>query len=302
MSRLDIRHVSVKRGDRHLVNDISLRISGGTLFGLIGPNGAGKSSLLRAVAQLLPHTGQCHLGAQLLEQASAHWRAKRLGYLAQSGELAWPMAVRDFVGLGRMPHKRSGWWLTRRPGMRDVKACPVPEHDDEAVNLALAQTGLSSLAQRPLNQLSGGEQARVRLARALAVSADVLLADEPCASLDPFHQLSVMELLLSQSRQGKVVVVVLHDLTLASRFCDQLLLLHEGAAVATGEPRQVLTPDNLQRVYQLQAIHGEFRDQPYIVPWQSSHADSTGGHPVNQSINEPINKSGVCLQEEIPVQ
>jgi len=293
LSGLNVQHVSVQRGDRRLVDNISLRISGGTLFGLIGPNGAGKSSLLRAVAQLLPHAGQCRLGPQLLEQASPNWRAQRLGFLAQSGELAWPMVVRDFVRLGRMPHRRRGWHLTRRSA-NDADVSSMQSHsDEEAVDMALTQTGLSGLAQRPLNQLSGGEQARVRLARALAVNADVLLADEPCASLDPFHQLSVMELLRSQSRQGRVVVVVLHDLTLASRFCDQLLLLHEGAAVATGEPRQVLTPDNLQRVYQLQAIHGEFRDQPYIVPWQSSRSVAPG---------HSINKTGISLKEENPVQ
>ncbi len=293
MTCLDLQDVSVQRGERCLVDKVSLQIPAGSLFGLIGPNGAGKSSLLRAVAQLLPHTGHCHLGAQRLEQTSASWRARRLGYLAQAGELAWPMAVRDFVFLGRLPHRGSGLPLSWRRSTDHDSGPASTQTNEEAVNLALKQTGLSELAHRPLNQLSGGELARVRLARALAVNADVLLADEPCASLDPFHQLSVMELLHAQSRQDRVVVVVLHDLTLASRFCDQLLLLHEGAVVAAGEPRRVLTPDNLQRVYQLQAIHGEFRDQPYIVPWQSSSSAT----PVNST-----NKSGFRLQDEIPVQ
>ncbi|MGQ7848247.1 ABC transporter ATP-binding protein [Granulosicoccus sp. 3-233] len=292
MIDLDLQNMTVQRNGRCLVNDVSLLIPGGSLCGLTGPNGAGKSSLLRAVAQLLPHTGHCRLGAQWLEQSSADWRARSLAYLAQTGELAWPMAVRDFVSLGRLPHRRRGV-LLRRQAVDDKSGSSQVRTDTEAVALALDQTGLTELATRPLNQLSGGELARVRLARALAVDADVLLADEPCASLDPHHQLKVMELLHAQSRRGRVVLVVLHDLTLASRFCDQLLLLHEGVEVASGEPRRVLTPDNLQSVYQLQAIHGEFRNQSYIVPWQSSHA-APHAHSMNQS--------GCGLQEEVSVR
>lgn len=295
MKPLELRDVTVRRGERVLVGDINLQIAAGSLFGLIGPNGAGKSSLLRAIAQLLPHAGQCSLGAQSLEQSSAAWRARRLAYLAQSGELAWPMSVRDFIALGRLPHQGTGLPLSLswRRSRSAESVTTGARSDHPAVMQALERTGLVDLAQRRLDQLSGGEMARARLARALAVEADVLLADEPCASLDPFHQLSVMELLRSHSRQGRVVVVVLHDLTLASRFCDQLLMLHQGAVVSCGEPRQVLTPDNLQKVYQLQAIHGVFRDQTYIVPWQSStpagHADS-------------MNKADIALQDEMTVR
>ena len=293
MNRLELHDVSVRRGDKVLVGDITLQINAGTLFGLIGPNGAGKSSLLRAVAQLLPHDGQSRLGEQLLEQSTPEWRARRLAYLAQAGELAWPMSVRDFVSLGRLPHRADGFSALLRRSRSARSSASGHSDDQRAVRDALNQTGLDDLVERRLDQLSGGELARTRLARALAVEADVLLADEPCASLDPFHQLSVMELLRQQSRQGRVVVVVLHDLTLASRFCDQLLMLHEGAVVSCGEPRQVLTPDNLQKVYQLQALHGEFRNQPYIVPWQSSTL---------AEFAEPMNKADSALQDEMTVR
>lgn len=266
MKRVEVHSLSVRHEGRTRVDDISLDIAGGSLFGLIGPNGAGKSSLLKAMAQLIPHSGDVVLDYHKLEQVSALWRARRLAYLAQSGEVAWPMSVRDFVMLGRLPYQRNSLSWSRR--LRGATA--TPNEDDEIVRQALVQTGLWNMTSRHLDQLSGGELARVRLARALAVDAGVLLADEPCASLDPFHQLKVMELLQMQSRQGRVVIVVLHDLTLASRFCDQLLLLNEGQVVAIGKPRTVLTPDNLQQVYRVQAIHGEYRDQPYIVPWQSS--------------------------------
>ncbi|ASJ71826.1 ABC transporter ATP-binding protein [Granulosicoccus antarcticus] len=266
MKRLEVHSLSVRHEGRTRVDDISLDIAGGTLFGLIGPNGAGKSSLLKAIAQLIPHSGDVVLDSYKLEKVSALWRARRLAYLAQSGEVAWPMNVQDFVMLGRLPHRRDSLSWSRRARQQTAQ----PNNDDEIVRQALEQTGLWNMSTRYLDQLSGGELARVRLARALAVDAGVLLADEPCASLDPFHQLKVMELLQMQSRQGRVVIVVLHDLTLASRFCDQLLLLHEGQVVANGTPRTVLTPDNLQQVYRVQAIHGEYRDQPYIVPWQSS--------------------------------
>jgi len=136
---------------------------------------------------------------------------------------------------------------------------------------------LDTLATRPVPHLSGGEKARARLARALAVEAPVLLADEPVASLDPFHQLRVMELLRQRCDAGHAIVLVLHDLTLASRFCDRILLLHHGKTVACGSAREVLTPAKLQAVYGVQVIRGEHHSQPFIVPWrcQQAAAEST---------------------------
>ena len=170
--------------------------------------------------------------------------------------MAWPLQVRDFVALGRLPHQ--GRW----------RLASASKTDQNAVDAALSAMHLTDMAERHLHALSGGERARARLARAMAVQAPLLLADEPVAALDPYHQLSVMELLRAQCNAGHAVVVVLHDLTLASRFCDRVLLLQGGRAVACGAPRHVLTPAHLQRVYQVQAMHGEHESQGYVLPWR----------------------------------
>lgn len=250
MSFLRVQSLSVHNQATTLVNEISLTLERGELFGLIGPNGAGKSTLLRAIAQLLAHTGEVYLEGQSLCRLTPNTRAKRLAYLAQSDSVTWPLKVKDFVALGRLPY-----------GYRD-------ELGQAAIDQALAQMHLQTLAQRRIDNLSGGERARARLARALAVQAPLLLADEPVASLDPYHQLRVMELLRAQCTTERAVVVVLHDLTLASRFCDRILLMHQGCAVACDTPRQVLTAANLQQVYQVQAMQGEYESQPYVLPWR----------------------------------
>lgn len=253
MTRLTMDGVRVRHGKVTLVDDLSASVGAGELFGLIGPNGAGKSSLLRAIAQLLPYSGTISLDGVALETLSPRQRATRLAYLAQGDHAVWPLTVRDFVALGRFPH-RTRWQST--------------SSDDGAVADAITHMRLDALEHRRLDQLSGGERARARLARALAVDAPVLLADEPVASLDPFHQLSVMELLRAQCERGRTVIVVLHDLTLASRFCDRVLLLDHGRAVACGTTRKVLTAANLQRVYQVQAMLGEHEEQRYVLPWR----------------------------------
>lgn len=254
MTVVNAQHLVAQRNGRRVLDNISLQIARGELFGLIGPNGAGKSSLLQALAQLLPSTGTLQLNGTDLRSRTSEQRAKQLAYLGQGDQAAWPLPVEDFVGLGRIPHQPG-----LLPRWRDA--------DIKAVSAALQLTRLEALRARPLDQLSGGERARARLARALAVQAPLLLADEPVASLDPFHQLSVMTLLRRQCELGHTVVVVLHDLTLASRFCDRLLLLHEGRAIACGTPRTVLTPKHLQQVYQVQAMVGEHQQQPFVVPW-----------------------------------
>lgn len=258
MDCLSIEALSVDMAGRSCVQDVTFALQAGELFALIGPNGAGKSTLLKALAQLIPYKGTVSLQDELLSVLSPAERALRLAFLAQGDQVVWPLRVRDFVELGRLPHQ-TGWGARPR------------DQDKAAVDDALEAMQLLDFQHRHLNELSGGERARVRLARALAVQAPVLLADEPVAALDPYHQLRVMELLRMQCDAGRSVIVVLHDLTLASRFCDRVLLLHAGQAVACGAPRHVLTPGNLQRVYQVQAMHGEHERQGYVVPW-SCHA------------------------------
>lgn len=254
MNSLSVEALSVEVAGRACVKDVSFALQPGELFALIGPNGAGKSTVLKALAQLIPHTGLVALQGERLAHLPPSERAVRLSFLAQGDQVVWPLRVRDFVELGRLPHQQ-GW--SQRLSATDVSA----------VDTALSAMQLQAFQHRHLNELSGGERARVRLARALAVQAQVLLADEPVAALDPYHQLRVMELLRAQCDAGRSVIVVLHDLTLASRFCDRVLLLHGGQGVACGAPRHVLTPGNLQRVYQLKAMHGEHERQGYVVPW-----------------------------------
>ncbi|HXG28067.1 MAG TPA: ABC transporter ATP-binding protein, partial [Nevskiales bacterium] len=170
----------------------------------------------------------------------------------QGGQCHWPMPVAQVVALGRLPH--------RAPWAR------VPPADAAAVQRALQAADVAHLADRPVTQLSGGERARVLLARALAVEARVLLADEPTAGLDPAHQLGVMEVLRRRAQSGAGVVVVLHDLTLAARFCDRLLLLGEGRVVADGAAEQVLTEQNLAQVYGIEAHRAAGAEGLLVVP------------------------------------
>lgn len=256
MRTLSVESLQVAWRGQTCVQDLSFQVQSGELLALIGPNGAGKSTVLRALAQLLPHQGRVLLDGEDLARLAPHQRARRLAYLAQGDQVAWPLQVRDFVALGRLPHQ--GRW----------RLASASKTDQNAVDAALSAMHLTDMAERHLHALSGGERARARLARAMAVQAPLLLADEPVAALDPYHQLSVMELLRAQCNTGHAVVVVLHDLTLASRFCDRVLLLQGGRAVACGAPRHVLTPAHLQRVYQVQAMHGEHESQGYVLPWR----------------------------------
>jgi iron complex transport system ATP-binding protein len=265
VSLLALRDVSVRVGARALLRRVDLDVRAGELFGLIGPNGAGKSTLVKAIAQLVPHDGRILVGGERLDRLPARERACRLAYLSQDDRLQWPIAVRDLVALGRHPY-RGSWWRGAGAASAD---------DRRAVERALRATDVWRLRERRADTLSGGERARARLARVLAVEAPLLLADEPVAALDPLHQLQVMELLHAQCRAGTAAIVVLHDLTLASRFCDRLLLLDQGAPVAAGTVAEVLSTENLRRVYGIRALLGEQAGQRYIVPW-AVEADRRG--------------------------
>ena len=209
------------------VDGDSLEVKGGSCVALLGPNGAGKSTLLRAAQGLVPYQGFSSLAALDLKT-----RARTCAWLPQQRDIAWPVSVRDLVALGCLPHAG------------DPRA---------AVAAALSRTQTAHLSDRDATALSGGEQARVLLARALAQQTPILLADEPIAHLDPAAQLSVMELLAGLAAEGRMVVVALHDLGLALRFCNRALVMCGGKLVADGTPRAVLTPKLLARVFQIGA-------------------------------------------------
>jgi len=247
--RLD--QLSITLGGRRVVEGISAELSGG-VTGLIGPNGAGKSSLVRAVAGLLAFEGGIRIDDMPIQTMAPRDRARRIAYLPQGQTVHWPLTVERLVALGRLPHL-------------GPFARPAPR-DSAAIERALERTDLLTLRDRPVDQLSGGERARALLACALAVEAGLLLADEPLAALDPAHQIEVMALLRAEAERGATVMAVLHDLTLAARWCDRLLLIDRGRLAADGPPAEVLTVERIETVYGVSAFVGEAAGQPLIVP------------------------------------
>lgn len=243
--------ITVRLGRRTVVSDVSVALAPGDLVGVLGPNGAGKSTLVRAMLGLLPHDGTVTLDGVARDTLPRPAVARTIAYLPQGQSLHWPLSVRRLVALGRLPHLGP---LSR-----------LSDGDATAIEEAMARAEVTGLADRIATDLSGGERARVLLARALAVGAPALFVDEPLASLDPAHQLHGMALLRAQADAGGAVLAVLHDLTLAARVCDRVLVLDAGRAVADGPPRTVLTPDLLARVYGITAQFGD-ADPPFIVP------------------------------------
>lgn len=236
MVSLVLEDLRVSLGRREVVRGVSARLEAGTLVGILGPNGAGKSTLVRALLGLVPSQGRVLIDGVPLAGLGRGEVARRIAYLPQGQILHWPLSVARLVALGRLPHLGPFSRLTAQ--------------DHAAITRAMERAEVASLADRTATELSGGERARVLLARALAGEAPVLIADEPLASLDPEHQLHGMELLREQARAGGLVLAVLHDLSLAVRFCDRLLVLHDGRLVADGAP-EVLTPELMARVYKV---------------------------------------------------
>jgi iron complex transport system ATP-binding protein len=252
--RLDVRNITVRAGQAILVSDASFSVSPGEFVGLIGPNGAGKSTLLKSVVGIRPRdAGEVMLDGKPIADFSPRERARRLAFLPQERRVEWRVPARDVVMLGRYPH-HSGFG-----GATDA--------DREAVADAIARVDAASVEDRPAAVLSAGEKTRVLLARALAVRAPILLADEPIAALDPYHQLHVMEILRDEARAGRAILVVLHDLMLASRFMDRLILMSAGAIVAEGKPADVLSDERLRSVYRIGALRGEQGGIPWLSPW-----------------------------------
>lgn len=249
--------ITVRAGPCPIVAAVSLGVARGECVGLIGPNGAGKSTLLRALAGVLRHEGEVLLDGAPSSSLSREARARRVAYLPQEREIAWPLRVREVVALGRLP-------------CRGVQPCEAEAA--EAVARALAETGLAGIAERPCSVLSGGEKARVLLARALAVEAPLLLADEPVAGLDPMQQLAVMALLRQRARNGTGVLAVLHDLTLAARYCDRIIVMDRGEIAAAGPPVAVLDSKLIEQVFGIVVLAGSHEGEHWLLPWQVHQA------------------------------
>jgi iron complex transport system ATP-binding protein len=239
VSALSAANVTVRLGAKEIVRDATLSLAAGELVALVGPNGAGKTTLMRALAGLIPAQGTITLGGKPIASLLPRERARAISYLPQGHIFHWPMSVESIVLLGRAPHG-------------DPFSTASPD-DRVAVTRAMATTETQMFLGRAVTTLSGGEKARVALARALATQAPVLLADEPTAALDPRHQLVVMELLHRAARSGNAILAIMHDLTLAARFADRVLVMNEGRIVAAGPPPDALAPERLATVFGIEA-------------------------------------------------
>jgi iron complex transport system ATP-binding protein len=257
MTTIEAKNIAVRFGRTTLLQGVDFALRAGEMVGLIGPNGSGKTTLLRILANLRgPDGGSVRYAGRTATEIGARALSRQIAYLAQGGDVHWPMRVDTLVALGRLPH--------RRP-FRGFDAA-----DRDAIERAMAAADIASLRMRTMGEVSGGERMRILLARALAVEAELLLADEPIAALDPLHQLQVMGLLQLAARQGRGIIVVLHDLALAARFCDRLVLLAHGGVLVEGPPRQVLTDRHLAHAYGVDVIRGEHDGVPFLLPWVPS--------------------------------
>ena len=239
MALIDMHHLHVAQR----LDDISLSLDTGEMLGIIGPNGAGKSTLLHAIASILDYQGDIHFKGTALSQLSPPERARAIGLLPQSGNSAWSLTVEEIVALGRLP------WHDR---------------NSAAIQQAIGQANLAALQHKKIDQLSGGERARVWLARVLAGQPQLLLADEPIANLDLYYQRSVMQMLRQYADRQRGVILAIHDLGLAARYCDRLCLIHRGRIHAWGTPADVLTSTNLETVFNV-TVHIDLNASPPLV-------------------------------------
>lgn len=246
--------ISVTVDTTPLITNVSIDAHAGEVLGIIGPNGSGKSTLLRALAGLLPpSSGDITLEGIPLSGFNARERAIRLAYVAQDTRVGADLTVDDLILLGRYAHRRRFARLTGA----DLWAA------DEA-----AQTvGITAYRDRSVQSLSGGERQLANIARALTQQANIMLLDEPTSALDVYHQLRILTLLRAQAAAGSTVIVVLHDLNDAARYCDRLAVMHHGTLRTVGPPHEVLTPELLGEVYRIDArVHTDEFGYPHVHP------------------------------------
>lgn len=224
---------AVEVGITGRLSGVSITLHAGEVTAICGPNGAGKSTLMACLAGLLaPETGQMILGGTSLARLSAQARARAIGYLPQSPEVAWDVSVEVLVSLGRLP------W----------RGAPAPDAQ-AAIDEAIAAMDLEDLRHRPISHLSGGERARALMARVLATRPEWLLADEPLASLDLGHAAALVGRFRTQAMTGRGVVLVLHDLAMAKNHADRVIVLQNGTVAADGIPEHALAAQVIERVW-----------------------------------------------------
>ncbi|UTP36975.1 ABC transporter ATP-binding protein [Streptomyces rapamycinicus] len=260
-ARLAARGVTVGYGGRTVIENLDVTIPPGVITTIIGPNGCGKSTLLRTLTRLLkPAKGAVVLDGEDIVRLRTRDVAKKLGLLPQAPVAPEGLTVADLVAKGRHPHQS---WLRQ-----------WSSDDAGVVERALAMTGVSDLADRPVDSLSGGQRQRVWISMTLAQGTDLLLLDEPTTYLDLAHAIDVLDLVDDLHESGRTVVMVLHDLNLAARYSDNLIVMRAGSILAQGHPRDVITAELLDEAFGLRAtvIDDPVGDRPLIVPIGRTHA------------------------------
>jgi ABC-type cobalamin/Fe3+-siderophores transport system ATPase subunit len=240
MALMSIENLNVK----NRLSNLSLEVFPGEVLGLIGPNGAGKSTLLNAIAGILPRTGVITFSDQNIDQINSIQRARQIALLPQFIDSVWALSVEDIVSMGRLP-----WG----------------DFDQNIIQNAMDLANVKSLASRHVDELSGGERARVWLARVLANQPELLLADEPVANLDIHFQQEVMQCLVNYARTDHTVVIAIHDLSLAARYCDRLCLMNNGEAVIVGSVEEVLDSQVLSSVFEVEVYVDLSNDPPVVL-------------------------------------
>ena len=238
---VEVDDVSVQLGSVTALDRITTNAQSGSFLGIVGPNGSGKTTLLRTITGMItPDTGRVFLAGNDVQHLSSRTRSRHLAVVPQETSVAFDFTIEDVITMGRNPY------VGRFEGRQRA--------DIEAVEEAMQRTEVTEFADRPISEVSGGERQRVLLARAIAQETPVLLLDEPTASLDIHHQIHTLDLITELVTDGKTVIAAIHDLNLAARYCDELLLLDDGRQIARGTPASVLTPKNVGDVFSVQSV------------------------------------------------
>ncbi|MBM3461006.1 MAG: ABC transporter ATP-binding protein [Armatimonadetes bacterium] len=256
---LNGKNLSFSYGGPSVLDGVSVSVSPGEFVGLLGANGSGKSTLIRVLLGVERRgAGDVELGGASMDNLSRREIARRITLVPQDTHLDFAFTVRELVAMGRFPHLG--------PFQLETAA------DLEAIARALAVCGVEYCADRPVTQLSGGERQRVLLARAVAQDTPILLLDEPISNQDVAHQLTILDLVRSQVQAGRGALAALHDIALAARYCDRLVVLHQGKVAAEGRPDEVVTEENLARYFQVEALVRRDETLGHLLIWPISPA------------------------------